>query len=84
MSHGPGPVLVAPPEPERAAVEPGRRLSISELARLWSTTTSQIDRLVRQGMPALDLSCPRPGRRPKHLWRLDPQECAAWLKERRP
>lgn len=59
-----------------------RRVTIAELAHLWSTTTSQIDRLVRLGMPAIDLSCPRPGRRRKHLWRLEPAECGAWLRER--
>ena len=79
---GRGVASLPAPTPEPAPVEPGRRVTVAELARLWSTSPSQIDRMLRAGMPGLDLSCPRPGRRRKHLWRLDPEECAGWLRER--
>jgi len=78
----PATIEVAPLRPEGGEAQ-ARRVTTAELAALWSTTRSQIDRLVAAGMPAIDIGSPGSGRRRKRALRFLPAECAAWLAARR-
>lgn len=79
----------------RAAVEPrGRRvdelLSHPQAAGLVDLRgiagllggigVSTVERLMRQGLPSLDLGEHHPKRRPKRLLRFDPEEVLCWVR----
>ena len=57
-------------------------MSVGDFGRRLGTSRDQIDRLLRAGMPAIDISVPRPGRRRKRSWRINPAEAIAWLAQR--
>ena len=62
---------------------PAPLLTLAELAENLRLSQSQIERLVAQGLPALDVSIPRPGRRSKRCLRFSPSEVIEWLRARR-
>jgi len=67
---------VPPLEPREAM------LSVGAFAGRLGVSCDQIARLIRAGLPAVDVSVPRPGRRRKRAWRIDPAAALTWLRER--
>ncbi len=60
----------------------GTLLTVDAIATLLGVHRSQVLRLVRAGMPCMDLSVGRPGRRRKRTLRFDREAAMAWLAER--
>ena len=70
------------PVPERSAVQSPTLLTASELADLLKISRCQVDRMVVEGLPYLDLSIGRPGRRRKRTLRVAQADVMAWLTAR--
>jgi predicted DNA-binding transcriptional regulator AlpA len=77
----------APAPPAKAttsgAPDPDRLLTVVELAMFLAVSRAEIERLVRVGLPSLDLSVPRRlGARRKRALRFDRAAVLAWLRAR--
>ena len=57
-------------------------LDLRGAARFLAVSPSTVERLVREGMPALDLGAHHPRRREKRLLRFVPAEILAWTIDR--
>ena len=70
-------------EPQIAAgFEPTGLLDLRGLARFLAVSPSTCERLVREGLPSLDLGEHHPRRRVKRLLRFDPVAVLQWIRER--
>ena len=75
--------LAVLPHPAARETQPtDRRHTLEELAIHLTASRSQIDALVRDGLPCIDISRPRPGRRRKRCLRFLMGEVEGWLRER--
>ena len=57
-------------------------LHVGQVAAMLQCNPYQVSRLVRQGMPAVDVAIARPGRRPKRSLRFDREKVLEWLGRR--
>jgi len=62
---------------------PPSLMTVDQIATLLQIHPAQVDRLVACGMPAIDISIPRPNRRRKRSLRFDAAAVMMWLQERR-
>jgi hypothetical protein len=62
--------------------EPARLDTIVEFAEFARLSRSQVERLVEEGMPCVDVSIKTPGRRAKRCLRFDRAACVGWLSAR--
>jgi len=76
--------LVAVPSPAlRESLEAPQHLdTIVEFAGFLDASRAQVERLVVEGMPYLDLSIRRPGRLRRRALRFNRVECVEWARGR--